>query len=79
MRILGNGIYSKQIPDVIYAYAKEDPMGNGQLKPGYNLQIGNRKPVYARFWTLPSTDTLTLIPFENHEHCNRFPLNVTTV
>lgn len=55
MRILGKrNSYSKTDPDATFMHMKEDPMGNGQLKPGYNLQIGP-KPVYARFWTLPQS------------------------
>lgn len=32
--------YSKTDPDATFMRMKEDPMKNGQLKPGYNVQIG---------------------------------------
>lgn len=78
MRILGKrNSYSKTDPDATFMHMKEDPMGNGQLKPGYNLQIGTENQFMLDFGLYPNpTDTLTLIPFENsfHERYNRFPL-----
>ncbi|MBL3530452.1 transposase [Companilactobacillus zhachilii] len=43
---------------------KEDPMKNGQLKPGYNLQMAseNQFAVFYQVFQRP-TDTRTLIPF----------------
>jgi len=40
-KILGNGrsSYSKTDPDATFMRMKEDHMRNGQLKPGYNVQI----------------------------------------
>ncbi|WP_225999578.1 hypothetical protein [Paenibacillus sp. BJ-4] len=32
--------YSKTDPDATFMRMKEDHMRNGQLKPGYNVQIG---------------------------------------
>ena len=78
MRILGKrNSYSKTDPDATFMHMKEDPMGNGQLKPGYNLQIGTENQFMLDFGLHHNpTDTLTLIPFENsfHERYNRFPL-----
>ena len=78
MRILGKrNSYSKTDSDATFMHMKEDPMGNGQLKPGYNLQIGTENQFMVDFGLYPNpTDTLTLIPFENsfHERYNRFPL-----
>jgi len=78
MRILGKrNSYSKTDPDATFMHMKEDPMGNGQLKPGYNLQIGTENQFMLDFGLYHNpTDTLTLIPFENsfHERYNRFPL-----
>ena len=78
MRILGKrNSYSKTDPDATFMHMKEDPMGNGQLKPGYNLQIGTENQFMLDFGLFHNpTDTLTLIPFENsfHERYNRFPL-----
>lgn len=36
----GRNSYSKTDEDATFMRMKEDHMGNGQLKPGYNLQIG---------------------------------------
>lgn len=55
---------SKTDEDATFMRMKEDAMKNGQLKPGYNIQIATENQfitnyaVYAR-----PTDTLTLIPF----------------
>ena len=78
VKILGKrNSYSKTDPDATFMHMKEDPMGNGQLKPGYNLQIGTENQFMLDFGLFHNpTDTLTLIPFENsfHERYNRFPL-----
>jgi transposase len=40
-KVLGNrNSYSKTDPDATFMRMKEDHMRNGQLKPGYNVQIG---------------------------------------
>jgi len=36
----GRNSYSRTDPDATFMHMKEDHMRNGQLKPGYNLQIG---------------------------------------
>lgn len=36
----GRNSFSKTDPDATFMHMKEDHMRNGQLKPGYNLQIG---------------------------------------
>lgn len=56
--------FSKTDPDATFMRMKEDAMGNGQLKPAFNLQHG----VDAEYITWLSigpqpTDTTTLIPF----------------
>ncbi|MFD2881970.1 hypothetical protein ACFTAO_49010 [Paenibacillus rhizoplanae] len=35
---------------------KEDHMRNGQLKPGYNVQIGTEKPIYFNLQYTSKTD-----------------------
>ena len=43
---------------------KEDPMMNGQLKPGYNLQAATSKKFFLAYQLFSNpTDTRTLIPF----------------
>ena len=56
--------YSKTDPDATFMRMKEDHMRNGQLKPGYNLQIGVSGEYIAALGLFPNpTDTTTLIPF----------------
>ncbi|GHA28068.1 hypothetical protein GCM10007103_06980 [Salinimicrobium marinum] len=44
--ILGNrSSYSKTDPDATFMRMKEDHMKNGQLKPGYNVQISSEDPI----------------------------------
>lgn len=56
--------YSKTDPDATFMRMKEDHMRNGQLKPGYNLQVGVSGEYIAGLGLFPNpTDTTTLIPF----------------
>lgn len=63
--------YSQTDRDATFMRMKEDAMGNGQLKPAYNLQHGLDFE-YITWLTIgpQPTDTTTLIPFlkdaENH-------------
>lgn len=56
--------YSKTDRDATFMRMKEDAMGNGQLKPAYNLQHGVDSE-YITWLTIgpQPTDTTTLIPF----------------
>lgn len=56
--------YSKTDPDATFMRMKEDIMGNGQLKPAYNLQHGVDSEYITWLTVGPQpTDTTTLIPF----------------
>lgn len=56
--------YSKTDPDATFMRMKEDAMNNGQLKPGYNLQIGTNNQFITQFGFYPNpTDTLTMPDF----------------
>lgn len=57
----GRNSYSKTDEDATFMRMKEDHMKNGQLKPGYNVQISTEDQ-YVLNYTLHSnpTDTLTL-------------------
>lgn len=59
--------FAKTDTDATFMRMKEDPMKNGQLKPGYNLQVASRNQ-YALYFDLfqRPTDTCTLIPFLSH-------------
>lgn len=56
--------FSKTDHDATFMMMKEDPMNNGQTKPGYNLQIAthNQFVLYFNVNQRP-TDQRTLIPF----------------
>lgn len=56
--------FSKTDVDATFMRMKEDPMLNGHLKPGYNLQVAcqNQFVLYYKLYQRP-TDTRTLIPF----------------
>ncbi|MFD1904236.1 transposase [Paenibacillus rhizoplanae] len=46
-KLLGDrNSFSKTDPEATFMRMKEDHMRNGQLKPGYNVQIGTEKPIY---------------------------------
>ncbi len=56
--------YSKTDPDATFMRMKEDAMGNGQLKAGYNIQHGVDSEYITWLSVGPqTTDTATLIPF----------------
>ena len=58
--------YSKTDTDATFMRMKEDHMLNGQLKPGYNVQIGVESEYIVAAALYPNpTDTTTLIPFMN--------------
>lgn len=61
-RLGKRGSYSKTDPDATFMRMKEDHMRNGQLKPGYNLQISTQNQ-YILNYTLHQTtnDLSTLI------------------
>jgi len=63
-KILGakRNSYSKTDPDATFMRMKEDHMRNGQLKPGYNVQISTNNQFIASYTLHPNpTDTTTLI------------------
>ena len=56
--------YSKTDTDATFMRMKEDAMRNGQLKPGYNVQIGVESEYIIGVGLFPNpADTTTLIPF----------------
>ena len=65
MATFGNrNSYSKTDPEATFMRMKEDPMLNGQLKAGYNVQIAtnNQYTLAYDIFSNP-TDTRTLVPF----------------
>lgn len=81
-KILGKqrNSYSKTDPDATFMRMKEDHMRNGQLKPGYNVQISTNNQFIASYSLHQNpTDTKTLIP-HLQGHIGRYrqkPNNVT--
>lgn len=56
--------YSKTDTDATFMRMKDDYMQNGQLKPGYNVQIATEGQYTLAYDIFPNpTDTKTLIPF----------------
>lgn len=56
--------YSKTDQDATFMHMKEDAMNNGQLKPGYNVQIGTNNQYITQIGFYPNpTDTLTMPDF----------------
>ena len=56
--------YSKTDHDATFMRMKEDHMKNGQLKPGYNLQIATNSQFVLSYNVYQNpTDTRTMIPF----------------
>ncbi|MEI2422730.1 IS1182 family transposase, partial [Arthrospira platensis SPKY2] len=57
----GRNSYSKTDQDATFMRMKEDHMGNGQLKPAYNVQISTSDQMIAHYSIHQNpTDTLTL-------------------
>lgn len=56
--------YSKTDPDATFMRMKEDAMLNGQLKPGYNVQISTENQFITNFgiYQRPA-DTLTMVDY----------------
>lgn len=72
--------YSKTDTDATFMRMKEDHMQNGQLKPGYNLQISTNKQIITHYSIHQKpTDTTTFIPHFNEfkKLYNRLPTSVT--
>jgi len=80
-KILGKrNSYSKTDQSATFMRMKEDHMRNGQLKPGYNVQISTNNQFIASYSLHPNpTDTKTLIP-HLQQHIKAFkqkPANIT--
>jgi transposase len=59
----GRNSYSKTDTDATFMRMKEDHMRNGQLKPGYNIQLSTNNQIIVNYDSYPNpTDTLTFSP-----------------
>lgn len=76
----GRNSYSKTDKDATFMRMKEDHMLNGQLKPGYNVQVSSEEQYVLNYTLHPNpTDTLTLpghIEDFEKQH-NTLPLTLT--
>ncbi len=65
MEIFGDrNSYSKTDHDATFMRMKDDPMKNGQLKAGYNVQVATEGQYVLAYDIFPNpTDTRTFIPF----------------
>ena len=66
----GRNSFSKTDTDATFMRMKEDHMRNGQLKPGYNLQIATENQFVLHYDVFSNpTDTKTLLPLlETYPH-----------
>ncbi|MES1159207.1 MAG: transposase [Bacteroidota bacterium] len=80
-KILGNqrSSYSKTDADATFMRMKEDHMRNGQLKPGYNVQISTNNQFIATYSLHQNpTDTRTLLA-HLREHIRNYGQKPNTV
>ena len=66
--------YSKTDPDATFMHMKEDHMKNGQLKPGYNVNVATvSEYIIGNYISADRADTKTFIPFLK-KLCNIHPV-----
>lgn len=74
--LAGRNSYSKTDTDATFMRMKEDHMKNGQLKPGYNLQVSSNNQYivdYSIHQTTADTTTLQSHLDEHKEHYGQYP------
>lgn len=77
--LAGRNSYAKTDPDATFMRMKEDHMLNGQLKPGYNIQMGTEGQFIVGYSVhQKATDTTCLIPHLEHveQQLGRLPANI---
>jgi len=72
--------YSKTDPDATFMRMKEDHMKNGQLKPGYNVQLATENQ-FILFYSLHQrpTDTRCFIPHMKRHAASSLPMPKTVI
>lgn len=71
--------YCKTDPDATFMHMKEDHMKNGQLKPGYNVNVATvSEYIIGNYISADRTDAKTLIPFLE-KLCKKHPVKRVTV
>ena len=66
------GSLPKTDPEATFTRMKEDHMGNGQLKPAYNLQISTHKQFVVNYTLHPKPTDTTTLPAHLKAHKNAF-------
>ena len=64
----GRNSYSKTDPDATFMRMKEDHMKNGQLKPGYNVQISTSQQFIVNYTIHPNPTDTTTLPHHLEQH-----------
>ena len=65
--------YCKTDHDATFMHMKEDHMRNGQLKPGYNVNVASSEEfIIGNYISADRNDVYTLIPFT--EYLKRYPI-----
>ncbi len=64
----GRNSYSKTDTDATFMRMKEDHMRNGQLKPGYNLQISTNNQYIVNYSIHPNPTDTTTLPSHIDQH-----------
>jgi transposase len=64
--------YSKTDPDATFMRMKEDHMKNGQLKPGYNVQISTSNQFIVNYTLHPNPTDTTTFPAHIAQHETSF-------
>ena len=71
--------YSKTDRDATFMHMKEDHMKNGQLKPGYNVNVATvSEYIIGNYISADRTDTKTFIPFLE-KLCRKHPVKRVVV
>ena len=79
-QILGErNSYSKTDPDATFMRMKEDHMKNGQLKPGYNLQISSNNQYIVDYSLHQTTADTTTLQAHLNEHRRRYGIDIEKV
>ena len=75
----GRGSYSKTDTDATFMRMKDDYMKNGQLKPGYNLQVSSNNQYITDYSLGQTTSDTSLLPNHIEAHKEQYNQNPDTI
>jgi len=80
-KIIGNNrnSYSKTDTDATFMRMKEDHMGNGQLKPAYNVQISTNKQFIASYSIHQNTTDTNTLQSHLSQHIKEYAIKPSSV